>query len=219
MSDYKLEDRRPIKEIFRKMAYQVTDICVALGIKANWISYASVFFAALTGLLLFLSPRAAWLLLLAPWFGMLRLYCNMLDGMVAVKAGEASSTGEVINELPDRVSDALVYVGIAHTPWANTLLAYWAMFGMLFVAYVGVLGKAVGAKRQYGGIMPKPVRMYFIVLFCTLQFFIARSPDNPQVIWGLSVIDIGLILVLVGLLETAASRTFHIFWNLTRRVG
>jgi phosphatidylglycerophosphate synthase len=217
MSHYDIKDRRPIKEIFRKMAYKATDLCVALGIKANTVSYASVVSAAIACFLLWMSPRAPWLLLVAPWFAMLRLYFNMLDGMVTVKAGEASPSGEVINELPDRISDVIIFAGIAHTAYANTTLTYWVMLGMLLVAYIGILGKAVGARRQFGGLMPKPVRMYFLVLGCVVQFIAAPSPADPELFLGLTAFDVASILILLGLAETAISRTATIFLSLSRR--
>src|SRR5438105_2817615 len=37
----------------------------------------------------------------------LRLLCNLLDGMVAIEGGFRSRSGEVFNELPDRVSDVV----------------------------------------------------------------------------------------------------------------
>ena len=40
----------------------------------------------------------------------LRLLCNMLDGMVAVEGGKGSRTGEIYNEVPDRIADPLLLV-------------------------------------------------------------------------------------------------------------
>ena len=51
---------------------------------------------------------------------------NMLDGMVAMAAGKASWRGEILNELPDRVSDVLLFVAVAHSGWMRPALGYWA---------------------------------------------------------------------------------------------
>ncbi len=54
------------------------------------------------------TSRGRWrLLLLAGGFVQLRLLCNLLDGLVAVEGGLRTKTGEIYNELPDRISDAL----------------------------------------------------------------------------------------------------------------
>ena len=39
----------------------------------------------------------------------------MLDGMVALASGKASWRGEILNDLPDRVSDVIIFVGVAHS--------------------------------------------------------------------------------------------------------
>ena len=39
------------------------------------------------------------------------LLANLLDGLVAVEGGRRSPTGELFNEVPDRVSDVLVLAG------------------------------------------------------------------------------------------------------------
>lgn len=216
---YQINDRRPIKEIFRKMAYRMTDICVALKIKANTISYSSVVVSMIGGALLWFSAKTPWLLLLVPVAAILRLYLNMLDGMVAIKAGEANPWGEVVNELPDRISDVVFFVGLAHTAWANTVLCYWVIIGMLLVTYVGMLGKATGAHRQFGGVMPKPVRMYFLAAASVLQFVLASSPESAAVLFGFSVFDITILFILTGLAQTLVSRTLRIYFELQRIKG
>ena len=73
----------------------------------------------------------------------------MLDGMVALAAGEASRRGEILNDIPDRISDVLIFVGAAHSGWMDPLFGYWAAIFSLGTAYVGMLGQAVGAQREY----------------------------------------------------------------------
>ena len=50
----------------------------------------------------------------------------MLDGMVAVAAGKASARGEILNDLPDRVSDIVIFAGVAHSSLMNPIIGYWA---------------------------------------------------------------------------------------------
>jgi len=69
------------------------------------------------------TPEYTWLLIIAPLFCYIRLGFNMLDGMVAVAAGKASTRGEIVNDLPDRVSDVIIFVGVAHSDLMNPLMA------------------------------------------------------------------------------------------------
>ena len=55
-----------------------------------------------------------------------RLMANLLDGMVAIGRGVASATGELYNEVPDRVSDSAILAGprrgqAAASPWGSAL--------------------------------------------------------------------------------------------------
>ena len=51
--------------------------------------------AAAAAICFWQSGHHPWLLVVAPLVLLLRLWCNMLDGMVALAAGEASARGEV----------------------------------------------------------------------------------------------------------------------------
>jgi phosphatidylglycerophosphate synthase len=211
MSDYKLTDRRPIMKIWRKLGYGPVDLFVKWGVHPDSISYASVVFALLGGAGLYFAGRLDWLLLVAPCCFLLRLYCNMVDGMVAVKANKCSARGEVINELPDRISDTVIFVGLGLSGLADRQLVYWVIIGMLFGTYVGVLGKAVGARREFGGVMSKQWRMFVLAAGCWAQFFVARY---AQWDFPITLLDGVNILILVGLAQTVLVRTRGIFRNL-----
>src|SRR5207247_1367508 len=77
----------------------------------------------------------------------------------ALSSGKASPRGEIVNELPDRISDLLIFAGVAHSGLAHPMAGYWAAILALFTAYVGTLGQAVGGRREFGGLMSKPWRM------------------------------------------------------------
>src|SRR3954462_4007996 len=159
MSNYQPTSRRPIANLFRRTATSATQICVGRGISPDAISYASIAFAIAAAICFWQSRVHPSLLLIAPAFCYLRLWCNMLDGMVAVASGRASARGEILNDLPDRISDVVIFSGAAHSGWMHPLIGYWAAMFALLTAYVGLLGQAVGSVREFGGIMSKPWRM------------------------------------------------------------
>jgi phosphatidylglycerophosphate synthase len=121
----------------------------------------------------------------------------MLDGMVALASGKASLRGELLNDLPDRVSDVLVFAGIAHSGFCNPFLAYWAAILAIFTAYVGTFGQAVAAKREFGGILSKPWRMVMVHLGAWLTF--AAGPSGGA---GMSVLDWTCLVVILGCVQT-----------------
>jgi phosphatidylglycerophosphate synthase len=214
MSDYKMKDRRPIGELYRKMGYGFVDVLVEKNVNPNTISYLSMVFATIAALLLWKAGTHPWLLLIAPLFGFFRLYCNMVDGMVAVKANKCSASGEVINELPDRISDIIIFAGLAGSGLASSSLSLWVIIGSLFVAYIGVLGKSVGAERQFGGVMSKQWRMFALAGGCWSTSLVELFWSWP---FSLSILDWTAILVLVGLGQTALVRTFRVFIDIASK--
>ena len=56
----------------------------------------------------------------------LRLTANMLDGMVAIASSRTSKTGELYNEVPDRISDACGPMAKQHRMLVITLICVYA---------------------------------------------------------------------------------------------
>ena len=86
------------------------------------------------------------------------------------RLGQASLRGEILNDLPDRVSDVVIFAGVAHSGLMNPVIGYWAAIFALLTAYVGMLGQAVGVRREFGGMMSKPWRMVMLHLGAWITF-------------------------------------------------
>src|SRR3954468_16515839 len=115
MTDYKPTSRRPIADAFRARARRAVELCVRANVHPDTISYLSIVAAGLAAIAFWQSRRFPALLIVGPLLFYLRLWFNMLDGMVALASGKASKKGEIVNELPDRVSDVLIFAGVAPT--------------------------------------------------------------------------------------------------------
>jgi phosphatidylglycerophosphate synthase len=207
MPSYRPTSRRPIAAAFRRTADLAVRWCVARGIHPDAVSYASVVAAGAAALCFWLSgpARWPWLLLVAPLLCHVRLWMNMLDGMVALAGGKASARGEILNDLPDRVSDVLIFAGVAHSGWCHPLWAYWAAIFALLTAYVGTLGQAVAGRREFRGAMSKPWRMVVlnVAAWVTLALYWA---DRAPRLWGQSVFDLACALVVAGCVQTIVAR-------------
>ena len=212
MSTYEPTSRRPIASLFRLTAQHAVRLCIRLGIHPDTISYASMVVAAAAGLCFLFAAERPWLLLVGPVFCLIRLWCNMLDGMVALASGQASARGEILNDLPDRVSDVLIFAGLAHGGLGLLPLGYWAAIMALLTAYVGTFGQAVGGRREFGGVMSKPWRM---VVVC-VGAFVAYAVELPG---PLTLIDWACIVVIAGCLQTIAVRLRRIFAAVAVRDG
>src|SRR5438874_1501073 len=155
MVEYQPTSRRPIAQMFRRTGDAATNLCVCLGIPPDAISYLSILAAFTAALCFWQSGRNTWLLIIAPLFCFLRLWFNMLDGMVAVATGKASARGEIVNDLPDRISDVIISAGVAQSDLMNPVIGYWTAVLCLFTAYVGLFGQAFGRLPEVGGILYK----------------------------------------------------------------
>src|SRR5207249_1993692 len=151
MADYQPLSRRPIADMFRRTAQGAVRLCVRVGIHPNTVSYASIVAAAGAGLCFWQAEALPALLIPAVGLCYLRLWFNMLDGMVALASGKASRAGEIVNELPDRISDVIIFAGVAHSGLCHPLGGYWAAVFALLVAYVGILGQAVARTQAAAG--------------------------------------------------------------------
>lgn len=219
MPGYQPTSRRPIADVFRLTARGATQFCVRVGVSADAISYLSVVFAAAAAICFWQSSHHPLLLVVAPLLCYLRLWCNMLDGMVALASGKASARGEVLNDLPDRVSDVLIFVGAAHSGWMHPLVGYWAAILSLGTAYVGTLGQAVGVQREFSGMMSKPWRMVVLHLGAWLTYALLRWNNGDPTIGRLPALDLACLLVIAGCLLTSAQRLGRILRALKAKDG
>lgn len=206
MSNYEPISRRPIADAFRSTAQGATRFCVRYRIHPDTISYLSVIAATIAAILFWKSGKHPALLLFAPWFCYLRLWFNMLDGMAALAAGKATWRGEILNDLPDRVSDVLIFAGVAHSGWMNPIAGYWAAIFALLTAYVGMLGQAVGVQREFSGLMSKPWRMVVLHLGAWITLGCVWGNDGSIRFASLTIFDWACLTVVAGCLQTMIIR-------------
>ena len=115
-SDKGRMERRPLKTRRRPSAAALAAFLLSRGVKPNHVSLASIVFALVAAVSLSAVPHVSTplqvlLLVLAALGIQLRLLSNLLDGLLAVEGGLASPTGELYNDVPDRLADLLIIVG------------------------------------------------------------------------------------------------------------
>ena len=178
------------------------------GVRPNAVSIAGVVFAAgacaaFAGVPDRSPLAAAVLLVVAAASIQLRLLCNLLDGMLAVEEGLKSATGEIYNELPDRLADVLVLAGAGYAlPYVRVapMLGWLAAVLAVLTAYVRVLGGSLGAEQPFVGPMAKQHRMFTLT--------VAALAGAVEAIWGLQIrsLSVGLLAIVVGSAVTVIRR-------------
>jgi phosphatidylglycerophosphate synthase len=205
--------RRPLKSRNSPWATHIARLLIRASVPPNAISVFSVLFAAGAGACFLCVSRVESIgVQVALYLGaaaciQLRLLCNLMDGMVAVEGGLRSPSGEVFNELPDRISDVVILVSIGYSlpairyapelAWSAALLA-------VLTAYVRQLGGSLGMPQDFSGPMAKPHRMAVLTVACAVSVveLLLHFPGNALIA--------ALVIVAVGSLITFARRTAHL---------
>ena len=204
-------DRRPIAARDLKIIQATAAWMARRGFSANGISVAGMIFGLLGGAALFGAakfPDYSRLLWVAGAVCVqARLLANLFDGMVAIARGTASKVGELFNEVPDRVSDTAILIGLGYAPGAHPLLGFGAALAAMMTAYVRAVGKGAGTPNEFCGPMAKQQRMFLVTMTC---LFCAFTP----VLWqrfGCDHCRMGvpcaiLSIIILGALVTTVRR-------------
>ena len=211
--------RRPLKTRQAVWANRLAQLLVKWHVSPNAISVASIFFAAGAGAALYFSPKVAGgeralLLVLAVAGIQGRLLCNLLDGMVAIEGGRKTRSGEIFNDLPDRIADAVIFVCAGYAARAHSFgleLGFVAAILAVFSAYVRMLGGASGIKQSFTGPMAKQHRMAALTIACVLSILETWVFAAGTVLW------VALIVIDIGCLATIWRRTARIARELEAR--
>src|ERR1700757_882629 len=202
-------DRRPIATRNRKWAQAATAWLAARHVSPNGISIAGMCACLVAGIALGATSVADYRILwiIAALGAQLRLTAYMLDGMVALASGRSSKIGELYNEVPDRVSDAAVFIGAGFAWGGNIALGYVATILAIFTAYVRAAGKIAGAPNEFCGPMAKQHRMLVITIIC---LYSAVTPRSWQMIAfnhsQIGLVTFGLGVIVVGSVITVMRR-------------
>ena len=151
--------------------------------------------------------HTAWWLVLGAAGIQLRLLCHLLDGLLAIEGGLKTKTGELFNEIPDRVADALILAGAGYAlgrfGWGPAL-GWSAAVLAVFTAYVRVLGGSLGLPQDFRGPMAKQHRMFVLTMGALV------GAMEIAVRGRMTAMAIALVIIVAGSALTAALRIARI---------
>lgn len=191
-----LDLNHPIARRNTDWTRQLAGVLARSALDPNQLSRLSVLFALLGSTALLAWPGPAGLLTCAA-FIVLRLLCNLLDGMVAVEGGRGTATGPLYNEIPDRIADGMFLVALGYAvavPWLGWLAALLA----IMTAYVRALGGTLGQVQEFRGPMARPHRMWLLVL--------ALLAATVFVATGRQILLVSAIIIVLGSAVTCIKR-------------
>lgn len=207
--------RRPIRSRRLKVFDTLASWLAAKDVSPNLISTMSIACALAGGAVMVAAAGGSGLvrialLLIAAATVQLRLICNLLDGMVAERAGSSSIKGKLYNEAPDRVSDLLFLLSYGALGQSSQAMFLGALAGAMAVmtAYVRALSPEVGAKPSFVGPMAKPQRMAVLTLSLLALAFLPTTWTQQW--WGgdvsFGLVESALFLIIFGCIVTCIRR-------------
>ena len=96
---------------------------------------------------------------------------DALDGMVARIRETSSRRGDLVDHTLDRIADIIIVGGIALGPLVEITVGFSAIIGILMLSYMGTQAQAVGAGREYAGLLGRADRLVVLVMVPIIQYF------------------------------------------------
>ncbi|QDV19745.1 CDP-alcohol phosphatidyltransferase [Gimesia panareensis] len=195
--------RRPLKIRDVKFVNTFARYLSGKQITPNQISVTSILFAALAAVCFFCFAVYAhwWLLILAGLMIQCRLLCNLFDGMVAVEGGKKTNSGELFNDIPDRIADPLILVAAGyaiHVVSFGAELGWCAGLLAVMTAYIRTLSASIGAPVDFKGPMAKQHRMAVLTIACVLTAVeILVQGTDYALLAALIVIVLGAVVTCI----------------------
>ncbi|MGB5918715.1 CDP-alcohol phosphatidyltransferase family protein [Arcobacter sp.] len=200
------QSRRPLKIRGNIWSKSIASYLSKQSITPNQISIFSIFFAILSSICIVLIFSNIWLYsILAALFIQMRLLCNLFDGMVALEGGKSTKSGELYNDIPDRVSDSILFIALGYfTSYIE--IGYLAALFAMMTAYIRVLGSSMGAGAVFKGPMAKQHRMALLTIALILTPLESIFMGQNYII-----LSISLFIITIGSFFTVLNRTYTIY--------
>ena len=96
---------------------------------------------------------------------------DALDGIVARLRDLSSKRGDLVDHTLDRVADIIILGGIALGPIVDIEVGFAAIIGVLMLSYMGTQAQAVGAGREYAGLLGRADRLIVLIIVPIIHYF------------------------------------------------
>lgn len=185
-----------IKPQFQSLLRPIVDRLAGTGITPNQVTVSAMILSFLTGGLVALYHDRPVILLLVPFVMFVRMALNAIDGMLAKEHNMKTPLGNILNELGDVVSDAVLFIPFALVPGFSAPLIIAIVIVSIISEMTGVLGSVIGASRRYDGPMGKSDRAF---IFGLLALGAAIGFLSEWITTIVLVLALLLIIVNIGI--------------------
>jgi CDP-diacylglycerol--glycerol-3-phosphate 3-phosphatidyltransferase len=180
-----------LKPRFQQLLRPFLNLLTRIGVTPNQVTLAAMMLSLGYGAALALAPQCLGLWLALPFFLLLRMALNAIDGMLANATGNKTALGALLNELCDQVSDVALYLPAALLASVSTQLVVLVVVCALLAEFAGVLASSIGVARRFDGPMGKSDRAFAFGLLGLLVWAGVAS------VWHNALLAVVLLLSLV----------------------
>ncbi len=186
-----------IKPKFQQLLKPLLKVLHKAGVSANGITWTALLLSTVIGVLFWFFPNGHMLWIFAVAL-LVRMALNTLDGMMARMQDMKSVPGEILNELGDVLSDAVMYLPLVKLTGVNPWWVLSFVFLSMLNEFIGVLVKAATGNRRYDGPMGKSDRALVTGVTCLLFFFWPGSMVSfDYVLAGMSVLLVASSIIRI----------------------
>jgi Phosphatidylglycerophosphate synthase len=200
MQEQNTSNRRPISSRSNIYIQKFASFLAKTKISPNQISIASVFFSIIGSVFLLANTSFVGLIVCAICI-QLRLFCNLIDGMVAIEGGKKSTIGLLFNEFPDRIADSVLLISLGYAIHFGALGWFSALVAAL-TAYIRVFRGSLGQEQDFRGPMAKQHRMAVMTIGCVLGIVEVYFTGS-----SLISLLVASLIIAVGSVITCITRT------------
>lgn len=180
-----------LKPRFQQLLRPFLNLLSRVGVTPNQVTLAAMMLSLGYGGALALAPQWLGLWLGLPFFLLLRMALNAIDGMLANATGNKTALGALLNELCDQVSDIALYLPATLLAGVSTQLVVLVVVCALLAEFAGVLASSIGVARRFDGPMGKSDRAFAFGLLGLLVW------AGVAPVWHNALLAVVLLLSLV----------------------
>lgn len=132
---------------------------------------------------------------------------DAVDGALARARKMESKWGDYLDHALDRVADVSFIVAIAFGGYICWEIALFAFVGIFLTSDFGVLAKAAGLKREYGGIMGRGIRLAILIIATLLNAIYPEKLGINEA--SFSFLGWAMAVIAIGGIFTAGQRFYR----------
>jgi CDP-diacylglycerol---glycerol-3-phosphate 3-phosphatidyltransferase len=192
-----------LKPKFQQLLSPVLTFLMTMHITPNQVTLFTMVLSLVFAVMLVLYSSVRWLWMLFPFFMLLRMALNAIDGMLANASQKKTALGTLLNEICDQISDAALYLPFALLPLFKPSLVVLVVVMALLVEFSGVIAVLISSARRFDGPMGKSDRAFAFSIIAILWC------SGVSHIWINSVLFIVLLLSIVTIINRLVKALHH----------